>query len=278
MDIKRYAQNTYLYLVLSSLLFGILFSFVHIPYFSLISYAVMYLPPIIMLFIRRYPIKASLSLKPVPISQLLIAAVLAICGTIVVIISNNIINYPPSANNSLVTSLANYSLWPNMLIWIAGAILIELVYRGIIQNGFQHLAPLKLIFIISLLYAFPGSVFRAPATIIIGVIYSLLVFKTGSVIPAVGAHIIVSFLKQPLSHLIYNISLMWGKIPTLVIFLLAAIGIAILLLVKMPGAAFKGSKDAEKTKLSPGFIVALVIAALYTIWNIWGTLYFMSLY
>lgn len=276
MDLRRFAQNTYLYLVLSSLAFGILLSFVQIPYLSPISYAIMYLPPIIMLFIRRYPLKASLSFKPVSVSQLLFTVALAICGTIVIIVLNNIINFPPSARNSLVTSLANFSFWPDIVIWLAGAILIELAYRGIIQNGFQHLVPLKLCIIVSLLFVFPNSLFDMPSQILIGFAYAFLAYKAGSVIPAIVAHFLVLALKQPLSYLVFNIGLMWGNLFTLIFLLLAAIGLLILLFAKMPGKTLKTHDVvSNKQKSHPAFITAVVIAAIYTLWLTGLDVYFM---
>ncbi len=280
MDIKRFAQDTYLYLILSALALNILISFVPIPYFGLnlglISNVVTCLPPIIMLLIRRYPIKASLSFNLVSVSQLLFALALAICGTIVIIVLNKIISFPPYTRNLLVTSLVGFSLWPDILIWIVGAILIELVYRGIIQNGFQHLAPLKLCIIVSLLFVFPRSLFDIPSQILIGFAYALLTYKTGSVIPAIVAHFLVFALKQPLSCLVFNIGLMWGNMFTLIFLLLAAIGVSILLFAKMPGKTLKTyNVVCNKEKPRPAFIIAIVIVVICTLWLTGLDVYFM---
>lgn len=274
MDEKRFAQFTYLYVVLLSLVFGLIMSFVYIPY--MIFYLVTYLPPILMLFIKRYPLINALALRPVSVPQLLFAIVIGICGTIIVIIFNNLLNFPPSNANLLASSLNHFSIWPGLLTWFMAAVLVELVFRGIIQNGFQHIAPLKLCIITSLLFVFPSSLFDIPSQILIGFLYALLAYKTNSVIPAVVAHFLVLAIKQPLSYLVFNIGLMWGNLFTLIFLLLAAIGLLILLFAKMPGKTLKTHDVvSNKQKSHPAFITAVVIVAIYTLWLTGLDVYFM---
>lgn len=277
MDEKRFAQFTYLYVTLLSLAFGLFISFVYIPYSNLIFYLVTYLPPILILFIKRYPLINTLALRPVSVPQLLFAIAIGICGTVVVLIVNNLLNFSPSNANLLASSLNNFSIWPELLTWFTAAILVELVFRGIIQNGFQHIAPLKLCIIISLLFVFPSSLFDIPSQILIGFLYALLAYKTSSVIPAVVAHFLVLALKEPISCLVFNIGLMWGNLFTLIFLSLAAIGLLILLFAKIPGRTLKTGKDAvsEKFRPHPAFIAAVIIVTLCTLWLTGLDVYFM---
>ncbi len=282
MDSKRFAQYTFVYVILASL--AVTF-FIADPY---IVYTMVYLPPIIMLFIRRYPVKAALSLRPASVPQLLFTTAITVCVTAASIIISNLINLPPSRTNMLVQSMATFIIWPDILLWLLRACLIGLVYRGIIQNGFQELSPIKLCLFISFLFALSSSVFDMPILILIGFVYSLLVYKTDSVIPAIIAYFLVRFLDKPLSNLVYNIGLMWGNLFTLIFLLLAALGVMILLFKKMPGRqiavngrakAIEPAQDAtsiEKKRISNIlFIIAVVIAVLLTLWKTYLDIFFM---
>lgn len=282
MDSKRFAQYTFVYVVLASLAATF---FIANPY---IVYAVVYLPPIIVLFIKRHPIRTTLSLQPVSSLQLLFTAAIAICITVASIIINNLFNFPPSRINLLNQSLEGFVVWPNILLWLLSAVLIGLVYRGIIQNGFQELSPIRLCLVISLLFALSRSVFDIPALILIGFVYSLLAYETGSVIPAIIAQFLLSFLREPLSNLIYNIGLMWGNLFTLIFLLLAALGVMILLFRKMHGRHITVNYKAEaiepaQNTISIGkksvadilFIVAIVVTVLLTLWKTYLDIFFM---
>jgi hypothetical protein len=170
MDSKRLAQYTFVYVVLASLAASF---FIVTPY---LFYAVVYLPPIIMLFIRRYPVKAALALQPVSAAQLLFTIAFTICGTIVYITTNLLLDHDLLTHHPYYGSIfVNFSVWPDILFWISSAVLIELIYRGIIQNGFQNLSAIKLSLLISLLFALSRSVFDMPTLIVTGFVYSLLV-------------------------------------------------------------------------------------------------------
>ena len=101
-------------------------------------------------------------------------------------------------SNSLIVNLLVIALLP--------AVVEEIIFRGLIFNGYKKRNPFKAALLSALLFGLIHmNINQFSYAFVIGILFALLTYVTGSVIPSIIAHFIVNGTSVVLSHLLVKL-------------------------------------------------------------------------
>ena len=101
-------------------------------------------------------------------------------------------------SNSLIVNLLVIALLP--------AVVEEIIFRGIIFNGYKKRNPFKAALLSAFLFGLIHmNINQFSYAFVIGILFALLTYVTGSVIPSIIAHFIVNGTSVVLSHLLVKL-------------------------------------------------------------------------
>lgn len=101
-------------------------------------------------------------------------------------------------SNSLIVNLLVIALLP--------AVVEEIIFRGLIFNGYKKRNPFKAALLSAFLFGLIHmNINQFSYAFVIGILFALLTYVTGSVIPSIIAHFIVNGTSVVLSHLLVKL-------------------------------------------------------------------------
>ncbi len=101
-------------------------------------------------------------------------------------------------SNSLIVNL--------LLIALLPAVVEEIIFRGLIFNGYKKRNPFKAALLSAFLFGLIHmNINQFSYAFVIGILFALLTYVTGSVIPSIIAHFIVNGTSVVLSHLLVKL-------------------------------------------------------------------------
>ncbi len=112
-----------------------------------------------------------------------------------------------AVDQTLTRIVQDNSLFINLiLIALIPAVVEEFIFRGLIFNGYKKRNPLKAAILSAFLFGLIHmNVNQFSYAFIIGIIFALLTYVTGSIIPSTIAHFIVNGTSVVLSHILADI-------------------------------------------------------------------------
>lgn len=108
-----------------------------------------------------------------------------------------------SVSDTLAVTVENNSVFLNLiLLALIPAIVEEFIFRGLIFNGYKKRNPLKAAILSAVLFGLIHmNINQFTYAFVMGIIFALLTYVTGSIIPSVIAHFVVNGTSVVLSHL-----------------------------------------------------------------------------
>lgn len=111
-----------------------------------------------------------------------------------------------------VTETVNYTVQSNpmlvnlILLALVPAVVEEFIFRGLIFNGYKKRNPLKAAVLSAMLFGLIHlNINQFSYAFVLGIIFALMTYVTGSIIPSTIAHFVVNGTTVVLSHLTANI-------------------------------------------------------------------------
>ncbi len=111
-----------------------------------------------------------------------------------------------------VTETVNYTVQSNpmlvnlILLALIPAVVEEFIFRGLIFNGYKKRNPLKAAVLSAMLFGLIHlNINQFSYAFVLGIIFALMTYVTGSIIPSTIAHFVVNGTTVVLSHLTANI-------------------------------------------------------------------------
>ena len=100
-------------------------------------------------------------------------------------------------NNSMILNLILLALIP--------AVVEEFIFRGLIFNGYKKRNPLKAALLSAVLFGLIHlNINQFSYAFVLGIVFALLIYVTGSIIPSTIAHFVINGTTVVLSHLMAN--------------------------------------------------------------------------
>lgn len=108
-----------------------------------------------------------------------------------------------SVNTTLETIVNENPLWLNLIIVaLIPAVVEEFIFRGLIFNGYKRRNPVVAVFLSAFLFGLIHmNINQMSYAFVIGVIFALLAYATGSLIPSITAHFIINGISVVFSHI-----------------------------------------------------------------------------
>lgn len=108
-----------------------------------------------------------------------------------------------TVDNTLNLIVNNNPLWLNLVIMaLLPAVVEEFIFRGLIFNGYKKRNPFIAVILSSVLFGLIHmNINQFSYAFVIGVVFALLAYTTGSLIPSIVAHFTINGTSVALSHL-----------------------------------------------------------------------------
>jgi hypothetical protein len=263
---RRLSGLIYLYIVIASLIHSIVFNFFYTDFlgrnaslFTLLFRIIIYLPPIIYIIIKKYPLQRIARINKFTFKQLLFVIGISICTYVFVILFRSLIE------NLFISSLTSYSpeffnsygfdLWPSILTTcVIYSLLHVTTFQGAVQSGFYKLNPLKACLIIGFLFSLlTGDFSKLLPYTLFGFVISYIVVKTNSIFSGIILGFFFYFFRQiGLESILYFNCLSPLSISQDIgVMILIALSVIFggILLKKMPETTPSASKPFDKSVL-----------------------------
>ncbi len=184
---------------------------------------VLVLPEIILLlpslmyviFLRPQDVE-SYGLSKVSIGTGLISVFMAFCLIPLVSLINMFSSFfvENSVDDTLLAVVTNNPMWLNLiLIALVPAVVEEFIFRGLIFNGYKKRNPLMAMILSAFLFGLIHmNVNQFSYAFIIGIIFALLTYATGSIIPSTIAHFVINGNSVVMTHLTANMTAVEGTV------------------------------------------------------------------
>lgn len=252
---RRFSGNLFLYAVIGQVVFNI-FYYVW-AYFNLYALnanatllvlffrLLIYLPPVIIIAVRKYPVLHILRINTFKGRQIFFVTGISICIYLFVSLFGRMFESLPYSFIDPYMHLnyfsgMGFSLWPAIFTsCLVPAVLYELMFRGVVQSGFSDISPIKACLIVGILYGLMYSdITGFISYTVFGFVLSYISFKTGSIIPSMVTSFFYQLFKLiNLKYLVYRYLLSsLGVGEDIIAFVLVMVSIIIggVLLIKMP--------------------------------------------
>lgn len=107
-----------------------------------------------------------------------------------------------SVNNTLDLIVGKNPLWLNLIIVaLLPAVVEEFIFRGLIFNGYKRRNPFKAVILSAVLFGLVHmNINQFSYAFVIGVIFALLAYATGSLIPSITAHFLINGTSVVMAH------------------------------------------------------------------------------
>lgn len=107
-----------------------------------------------------------------------------------------------SVDNTLDIIVGKNPLWLNLIIIaLLPAVVEEFIFRGLIFNGYKRRNPFKAVVLSALLFGLVHmNINQFSYAFVIGVIFALLAYATGSLIPSITAHFLINGTSVVMAH------------------------------------------------------------------------------
>lgn len=179
-----------------------------------IQLVVILLPALILMVVAGYDLKRVLRLNSISVKNILLAAGLVLFAIPVIgmfnyfylllikLIFGQIIPPPIPPSTDWSSFVKNV-----LFIALSAGICEEVLFRGVIQRGFERLGALRGIMITALLFGFMHASFqRLFGTFILGILIGYIVYRTNSLFSGMIAHFTNNFVAVALSFLSFKLS------------------------------------------------------------------------
>lgn len=109
-----------------------------------------------------------------------------------------------TVNDTLDIIVNNNPLWLNLVIMaLLPAVVEEFIFRGLIFNGYKKRNPLVAVVLSAVLFGLIHmNINQFSYAFVIGIVFALLAYATGSLIPSIVAHFTINGTSVVMSHLI----------------------------------------------------------------------------
>ena len=108
-----------------------------------------------------------------------------------------------SVDNVLNTIVNSNPLWLNLvIIALLPAVVEEFIFRGLIFNGYKRRNPLMAILLSAMLFGLIHmNLNQFSYAFVIGIIFGLMAYATGSLLPSIMAHFIINGTSVVIAHM-----------------------------------------------------------------------------
>ena len=248
---RKFSNNTFLYYVVSYLismaaLVFLAYRFYYFVYeYLVIIYIIItlicYLPPVIIMNRREYPIKEVLRLNRFSFKHFIYTVGITVCSYLVMymllLLIYKIFNTVVAPDLYWSFSSSSYAFWPGILIvCLLPAFFEEITFRGIIQSGYYQVSPIKRCILIGVLFSLIHlSIPNLIPFAFLGFVFSFISIRANSIVPSMIAHFLINFIS--LTNVVDTVYLRLfneNNIAAPILILIISLGLAILLMRKMP--------------------------------------------
>jgi len=173
------------------------------------EFVVILLPPLLYLLFRRIPIKRTIRLKPLNLSQILVVAGLSLSGYFIIIFLNYIwVWFLTSLGGKVVPppipSMDNSRELLFGIAMIAGtaALAEEFLFRGVILRGYERYGARTAILVSGILFGVLHMETQGViAKVLLGILIAYLVYRTDSILAGVVYHFVNNGIALVLAYL-----------------------------------------------------------------------------
>ena len=166
---------------------------------------ILLIPALLYVIILRPRTVDGVSMSVVSPLTTLLTVILTICIMPLVMLLNTVSSlFDGNAVDSTLNGLVqNNPIWLNlMIIALLPAVVEEFIFRGLIFNGYKKRNPLMAILLSSFLFGLMHmNLNQFSYAFVIGIIFALLAYATGSLLPSILGHFIINGTSVLITHL-----------------------------------------------------------------------------
>ena len=112
-----------------------------------------------------------------------------------------------SVDSTLDVIGSRYPVWLNLvIIALLPAVVEEFIFRGLIFSGYKKRNPLRAVILSAALFGLIHmNINQFSYAFVIGTVFALLVYATGSLVPAILSHFLINGTSVVLSHILASV-------------------------------------------------------------------------
>lgn len=172
---------------------------------------ILLLPSLMYVIFLRPQDVSSYGVAKVSVGTCVASVIIAFCIIPLVSLVNVISSFfvDNSVEGTLTTIVTENPMWLNLiLVALVPAVVEEFIFRGLIFNGYKKRNPLMAMILSAFLFGLIHmNVNQFSYAFVIGIIFALLTYATGSIIPSTIAHFVINGNSVVLSHLMANVDI-----------------------------------------------------------------------